>query len=50
MTSVRYIDAALADLPKAAPDTPLARDVAAIRESLLRAKARLMTLQRKDAA
>lgn len=47
MTTTYYIDAALADLPRAPAGTPLAREVAAIERHLLVAKARLATLERK---
>lgn len=48
--ALTYIDAALGHLPRADPGTPLAREVAAIREHLLIAKARLITLERDNHA
>lgn len=48
MTALRYIDAALDQLPQAENGTPLAREVATIREHLLVAKARLVTMERRE--
>lgn len=48
MSPTYFIDAALSGLPKAETGTPLARQVAAIREHLLIAKARLVIMERKE--
>lgn len=50
MNALRYLDATLAELPKAEIGTPLAREIAAAREHLLIAKCRLMTLDKRKEA
>lgn len=50
MRSIAYIDAAIEALASAEPGTQEAREIHLIRRELLRAKARLVTMQRREAA